>query len=115
MDVFGGCHTNFRITKQKEFTIVKKRKDLNDCKYREGLRQDFFAASHGHSSKFQSLPLLDSDYEVELKIKNKILEVATAKEIYLFRPFANRDNGARTNVYTKLTLESSGSSPPPGT
>ncbi|KAL0277818.1 UNVERIFIED_CONTAM: hypothetical protein PYX00_004970 [Menopon gallinae] len=113
VDVFGGCHTNFRVTKQKEFTVIKKRKDLNDCKYREGLRQDFFVASHGHSSKFQSTPLLDSDYEVELKIKNKVLEVATAKESYLFRPFANRDNGARTNVYTKLTLESSGNVPLP--
>lgn len=58
---------------------------------------------------------MNSQYDVEQKITQGVLESATAKEEYLYRPFANGNNGARTKVTTKLVLESKNPSAPTGT
>ncbi|KAK6621829.1 hypothetical protein RUM44_001636 [Polyplax serrata] len=105
-DVFGVCPTHFKVTRDGDGMVVSKSRDLEKCQYRESLRQSFFAVAHGHASDLQSSPLLDSQFEVEQRLKNGILESATVKEDYLFRPFSNRDSGARTKVLTKLVLES---------
>lgn len=95
--------------------MVTKHRDLEKCQFREKLRQSFFAVSHGHESELQSSPLMDSQYESEQRFKNGVLESATVKEEYLFRPFSNGDSGAKTKVLTKLVFESKTPAAPPGT
>nr|CAD7199620.1 unnamed protein product [Timema douglasi] len=56
--------------------------------------------------EFQSAPVLSSLFHSEQTFKSGVLQRAVSKETYLYRPFANRESGAKTTVETKLTFVS---------
>lgn len=62
----------------------------------------------------QSSPLLEPTFEAVIRIQGGVVESAVAEESYLLRPFADRSNGVKTKITTKLTLESKAAGSIPG-
>ncbi|CAG9820471.1 unnamed protein product, partial [Phaedon cochleariae] len=103
-DVFGVCPTETAQHTEGGDVIVQKRRDLNKCAYRENVRQDFFRTTFNLDSEIKASPMLNGDYSAKLRIKNGILDQATANERYLYVPFSVGEHGARAEVNSKLHL-----------
>ncbi|XP_066596058.1 apolipophorins [Prorops nasuta] len=104
-DVFGVCPTDFSFTKEGEILTVRKQKNLAHCSHRENIQPGLLSATYDTSSNIQSSPLLASQQYIEQTFKSGVLEKATSKESYRFRPFSNDEAGAKTNVESTLTFK----------
>ena len=103
-DVFGACPTDFSTHKDGPTLVIKKKRNLNKCSFRESIRQDFIATAFNRDSEIKSSPFLQGDFTSEQRLKNGILDVAVVNENYLYVPFSAGDSGAKVRVHTKLTL-----------
>ncbi|XP_044260123.1 apolipophorins [Tribolium madens] len=101
-DVFGLCPTEVTHHKEGNVVVVQKARNLNRCAYRENIKQDFIATAFNLNSEIKSSPILNGDYDANLKIKNGILDQATVHEHYLYVPFSVGTNGAKASIETNL-------------
>ncbi|XP_047104150.1 apolipophorins isoform X1 [Schistocerca piceifrons] len=113
VDVFGICSTNVRHSQRGDVTVISKSRNLNRCASRENLIQEILSTRFTGQSDLHATPLLDADLHVEQHIKGGLIVSATSRESYLFRPFSNQGNGAKTTVETKLTLTTHNAQPAP--
>ncbi|XP_046492116.1 apolipophorins [Neodiprion pinetum] len=112
-DVFGSCPTDFTFSTSGESRTIKKHRNLEECLYRENIRQDLMSASIDPNSGFKTTPLLASEQEVEQQFNRGILNKVKSVETYKLKPFSNGEAGARTVVETTLTFKGKkGDSPP---
>lgn len=103
-DVFGVCPTDTAQQKEGNVLLIQKSKNLNKCAFRETLKQDFFSTVFNLNSEVKSSPILDGDYKAKLRVKNGILDQASAVENYLYVPFSVGNNGAKAEVVSTLRL-----------
>lgn len=106
IDVYGSCPTEFSFSKDGDVLIVRKERNLNRCAYREDFRSDILSVGYAGASPLQNTPLMASSMKSTQKIKNKIIDSAESVEEYFYRPFSNREAGAKTVVETKIKLVS---------
>ncbi|XP_023030403.2 retinoid- and fatty-acid binding glycoprotein apolipophorin [Leptinotarsa decemlineata] len=104
-DVFGLCPTEIVQHQEGNILVIQKSRHLNKCGYREHLRQDFFSTTFNQNSEIKSSPILDGEYNAKLKVKNGILDQATAVENYLYVPFSVGKQGAKAQVTSKLQFK----------
>ncbi|XP_023288424.1 apolipophorins, partial [Orussus abietinus] len=112
VDVFGGCPTDFSFRKTGDTLVVQKFRNLNQCLYRENLRQGLITSAFDSHSDIKSVPLLASQQKVEQQFKRGILNKAVSKETYNYKPFSNGDAGAKTVVETTVSFKSQSASGP---
>lgn len=93
--------------------MVKKTRNLNRCSHREDLKEAVPSTQLIGFADIHSAPLLDASLQVEQKIKGGVIQSVNSRETYLYQPFSNQGNGAKTIVETKLTLVSSVPQAPP--
>ncbi|KAJ8984123.1 hypothetical protein NQ317_017333 [Molorchus minor] len=103
-DVFGVCPTETAHHKEGNVLVIQKSRNLDKCSYRENLKQDFFATTFNLNSEIKSSPILNSDYNGKLRVKNGILDSASVVENYLYTPFSVGKNGAKAQVTSKIQL-----------
>lgn len=98
--------TDFQFRKDGENLVVKKERNLNNCRNRETMRDVLISAVYDPASPIQSNPVLDADYKSEQKFKDGVLNQATTEETYLFEPSSTSHSSAKTTVKTSLTFKS---------
>lgn len=104
-DIFGTCPTTFSTTNPGQNTvIVNKIRNLNLCSHRELLAGGLVTSVLNENSAIKSTPLLNGDYNNELRIEGGILQTAQLNEAYYYLPFSTGEAGARAKVSTRITL-----------
>lgn len=84
---------------------MKKTKDLIGCIERNGPQSAFQGAPFQVPSDIQTLPIMKSTHECEQKINGDgLLTQSICTESHVFRPFSRQENGAKTEITTKLTF-----------
>nr|CAD7460028.1 unnamed protein product [Timema tahoe] len=104
-DVAGTCETSYYHvpTEGSSSVTVRKSKNLKACSH----RTDRFISlpSTSYSAPVRSLPLIKSTQDCEQTITaNRTLHESFCKEVHLFRPFSNGQNGAVTRVEQRLSF-----------
>ncbi|XP_012266095.2 apolipophorins [Athalia rosae] len=111
-DVFGRCTTDFTFSTNGESRTIKKLRNLEQCSFRESIKQDFITATFNQNSQIKSAPLLAAEQKVEQQFARGILQKAVSVETYNYRPFSNGESGTKTIVEIVLTFkEERGDSP----
>ncbi|ELU04621.1 hypothetical protein CAPTEDRAFT_222921 [Capitella teleta] len=105
-DVTGICPTEYENKGTLWNTrTVKKTKDLIGCIERNGPQSAFQGAPFQVPSDIQTLPIMKSTHECEQKINGDgLLTQSICTESHVFRPFSRQENGAKTEITTKLTF-----------
>ncbi|XP_046751140.1 apolipophorins [Diprion similis] len=112
-DVFGTCPTDFTFSTSGESRIIKKHRNLDECSYRENIRQDLMSTSFDPNSGYKTTPILASEQDVEQQFTRGVLNKAKSVEIYKLKPFSNGEAGAKTVVETTLTFKGEKRDSPP--
>lgn len=104
-DIFGTCPTTFSLTNPGQNTvIVNKIRNLNLCSHRELFAGGLVTSVLNENSAIKSTPLLNGDYNNELRIEGGILQSAQLNEAYYYLPFSTGEAGARAKVSTRITI-----------
>jgi hypothetical protein len=105
-DVSGDCEVEYNVVKAGyRVSKVNKIKDMLGCVGRHNYNGFFQGIPYEVPSRMQSLPLLKSSQECEQEVNSgKVLLQTICKEMHTFRPFSNGNNGATTEVTSKLAL-----------
>jgi hypothetical protein len=101
-DIFGQCPTDITSHKDGNNQVITKNRILNRCAYREHAKHDFMTTAFNIHSEIKSSPILKSDYNSEMRLKDGILDHVLLTENYLYLPFSVGKNGAKATVQTKL-------------
>lgn len=104
-DIFGKCPVATQTGSSNGFTTINKRRNLNQCAYREKFNNGIINSIADDHSEIKSAPLLNGEVLSEVKLQNNVLQSAVLTEAYTFLPFSTNEHGARAKVITKLTLK----------
>ncbi|XP_013192546.1 apolipophorins isoform X2 [Amyelois transitella] len=107
-DIFGACPTEASSSKEGNFLLVHRSRDLSRCAFREQGKNDLITSVANPSAEIKNSQVLQSNLNVESKVNSGIPEKVEATEEYLYKPFSVGENGARAKVNTKLTLTGKG-------